>query len=136
MSQPVIDPLKGLRGVFAAVLLLESIVVALALLVLPKFGGGAGPVATTVVGGLAVLMLVVAFVQRRPWGLAVALALQVAMIVCGFLVVVGLGVLGVVFALVWAALLLMRRDVAGRMARGELPAQRAAAAEADREPDA
>jgi hypothetical protein len=121
---PPIDPLKGLRGVYAAVLALESIVVGLALLVLPKFGTGASPAATAVVGGLAVLMLLAAFVQRRPWGLAVALVLQVAVIVAGFLVVVGLGVVGVVFALVWAGLLLMRRDVAGRMARGELPAQR------------
>jgi Protein of unknown function (DUF4233) len=123
-APPPIDPLKGLRGVFAAVLLLESIVVALALLVLPKFGGGAGPVATSVVGGLAVLMLLAAFVQRRPWGLAVALVLQVALIVVGFLTTLGLGIMGLVFALVWIALLLMRRDVAGRMARGELPAQR------------
>jgi hypothetical protein len=127
MTEPVppppVDPLKGLRGVFAAVLLLESIVVALALLVLPKFDGGAGPVATSVVGGLAVLMLAAAFVQRRPWGLAVALVLQAAVIVAGFLTVVGLGVIGVVFALVWAVLLYMRQDVAGRMARGELPSQ-------------
>jgi hypothetical protein len=120
---PPVDPLKGLRGVYAAVLALESIVVALALLVLPKFGGGGGPVATSVVGGLAVLMLAAAFVQRRSWGLAVALVLQVALIVAGFLTVVGLGVMGVVFALVWGALLYMRQDVAGRMARGELPAQ-------------
>jgi hypothetical protein len=127
MSEPVapppVNPLKGLRGVFAAVLALESIVVALALLVLPKFGGGAGPVATAVVGGLAAVMLLAAFVQRRPWGLAVALVLQVALIVVGFLTTVGLSVMGVVFALVWGALLYMRQDVAGRMARGELPSQ-------------
>jgi hypothetical protein len=127
MSEPVVpppvDPLKGLRGVYAAVLALESIVVALALLVLPKFDGGAGPVATAVVGGLAVLMLAAAFVQRRSWGLAVALALQVALIVAGFLTVLGLGIMGLVFAGVWGALLYMRQDVAGRMARGELPSQ-------------
>jgi hypothetical protein len=127
MTEPVppppVDLLQGLRGVFAAVLLLESIVVALALLVLPKFDGGAGPVATSVVGGLAVLLLAAAFVQRRPWGLAVALVLQAAVIVAGFLTVIGLGVIGVVFALVWAVLLYMRQDVAGRMARGELPSQ-------------
>jgi hypothetical protein len=120
---PPVDPLKGLRGVYAVVLALESIVVALALLVLPKFGGGGGAVATSVVGGLAVVMLAAAFVQRRPWALAVALVLQVALIVAGFLTVVGLGVMGVVFALVWGALLYMRQDVAGRMARGELPSQ-------------
>ena len=34
------DPTKGLRGVYAAVLVLEAIVVGLALLVLPKFGAG------------------------------------------------------------------------------------------------
>src|SRR3954454_24465674 len=126
MSTPAplpVDPLKGLRGVYAAVLALESIVGAMALLVLPKFGGGGGPVATLVFGGLGLLMLAAAFVQRRPWGLAVALALQVALIVAGFLTVVGLGVMGVVFALVWGALLYMRQDVAGRMARGELPSQ-------------
>ena len=37
-----------------------------------------------------------------------------------------LGVVGVIFGLVWVVLLLMRRDVARRMARGELPGQRAA----------
>ena len=37
------DPMKGLRGVYAATLTLEAIVVALALLVLPKFGEGATP---------------------------------------------------------------------------------------------
>ena len=34
---------KGLRGVYAAVLVLEGIVVGLALLVLPKFGAVATP---------------------------------------------------------------------------------------------
>jgi hypothetical protein len=33
-------------------------------------------------------------------------------------------VVGVIFGLVWVVLLLMRRDVARRMARGELPGQR------------
>ena len=37
VTPPPVDPLKGLRGVYAAVLALESIVVALALLVLPLF---------------------------------------------------------------------------------------------------
>ena len=117
------DPMKGIRGVFAMTLALEAIVVGLALLVLPKFGGGATPLGWGVLGGLAVAMLLASGVQRRPWGLRVALALQVAMIVAGFLLVPALGVMGVVFALVWGGLLLLRRDVAMRMARGELPAQ-------------
>lgn len=114
--------MKGLRGVFAAVLFLESIVVLLALLVLPKFGGGATPLGVGVIAGLAVSMIVAAGLQRRPWGLGLALGLQLAVIACGLLVP-ALGVMGLVFAVVWGALLLMRRDVAGRMARGELPSQ-------------
>ena len=65
---------------------------------------------------LAVAMIVAAGLQRRPWGLAVALALQVAMIACGLLVP-ALGVMGIVFALVWAILLCLRHDVARRLTR-------------------
>jgi hypothetical protein len=128
-SAEVPDPTKGLRGVFAALLVLEAIVVGLALLVLPKFGAGATPAAVAVIGGVAVAMVVAAGLQRRPWGLALALALQVAVVACGLLVP-ALGAMGLVFAAVWAGVLLMRRDVLRRMERGELPAQRAA-----REPD-
>jgi hypothetical protein len=120
---PPPDPMKGLRGVYAATLILESIVVLLALLVLPKFGAGATQVGVAVIGGLAVVMIVAAFLQRRPWGLALALVLQVVTIACGFLVL-ALGVMGVVFALVFVGLLLLRRDVARKMARGELPSPR------------
>jgi hypothetical protein len=116
------DPMKGIRGVFAATLVLEAIVVALALLVLPKFGEGATPLGVSTIGALAVLMIVAAGLQRRPWGLGLALGLQVAMIACGLLVP-ALGIMGVVFALVWAGLLLLRRDLAQKMARGELPSQ-------------
>lgn len=113
------DPMKGLRGVYAATLTLEAIVVALALLVLPKFGSGATPFGVTVIAALAVAMVVAAGLQRRPWGLWLALALQAVMIACGLLVP-ALGVMGVVFALVWGAILFLRRDLAGKMARGEL----------------
>lgn len=116
MSAP--DPMKGLRAIFAATLVLESIVVLLALL-LPGVEG----VATAVIATLGGLMLLAAGVQRRPWGLPVALVLQAVTIACGLLAP-ALGVMGVVFAAVWALLLYLRRDVAGRMARGELPAQR------------
>lgn len=116
------DPMRGLRGIFAATLVLEAIVVALALLVLSKFGAGATALGVSVILGLAAAMVVAAGVQRRPWGLGLALGLQLAMIACGFLVPV-LGVLGALFGLVWAGLLLFRRDVARRLAAGELPSR-------------
>lgn len=120
MSAP--DPMKGIRGVFAATLVLEAIVVLLALLVLPKFGTGATPLGVGVIVAVAVLMVVASGVQRRPWGLGLALALQVAVLLCGF-VVPALAIMGVVFVLVWGGLLFLRRDVALRMERGELPSQ-------------
>ncbi len=114
------DPMKGLRGIFAATLVLESIVVLLALLVVPLAGGG--PVAIVLIVSVAVLMILAAGVQRRSWGLGLALGLQVATVACGLLVP-ALGVLGLVFGLVWGFLLYVRRDVAQKMARGELPSQ-------------
>ncbi len=122
MTQPP-DPMRGIRGIFAMTLILEAIVVGLALLVLPKFGDGPSGVGFAVIGGLAVAMVLASGLQRRPWGLAVALVLQVAMIVAGFVLVPALGVMGVVFAVVWGFLLWLRREVARRMAAGELPAQ-------------
>ena len=62
--------MKGIRGVFAAVLVLESIVVLLALLVFARFGNGPPAVGVAVIVGLAVLMIVGSGLQRRPWGLS------------------------------------------------------------------
>lgn len=116
------DPMRGLRGVFALTLVLEAIVVALALLVLGQFGVESTPVTIGVVSGLAVAMLLAAGLQRRRWGLGLAVGLQGVMIVSGLLVPV-LGVMGLIFGLVWGWLLWLRRDMTGRMARGELPSQ-------------
>jgi ABC-type Co2+ transport system permease subunit len=108
------DPWKGLRGVMAMTLLLEAIVVALALPVVAKLGGGLSTGAGWFVGSLALAMVAAAFLQRRRWGLGLALALQVVMIATVFVVPV-LGALGVVFALVWAYILWLRRDLARRL---------------------
>jgi len=120
------DPMKGIRGVFAATLILEAIVVLLALLVLSKFGDGATPAGVSVIVGIAVLMIVGSGLQRRSWGLTYALVLQAVTIVAGFVFVTTLGVMGIVFALVFGGLILMRNDVARKMGRGELPGQRQA----------
>jgi Protein of unknown function (DUF4233) len=117
------DPWKGFRGVLAATLILESIVVLLTLLVVTKIGDNGGTLGVVVVLVLAVAMIVTTRYLGRPWGPWLGAALQIVMIACGFLVGV-LGALGVVFALVWGGLLAMRRDVAAKMARGELPSQR------------
>ncbi len=110
------DPWKGLRGVMAGTLVLESIVFALALLVV------SGGIVVTAVAVLAVLMLLAAFVQRRRWGLGAALALQVVAVAC-LVVSLAVGAMGVVFAAIWGYILYVRRDVAKRMREGLLADQ-------------
>jgi len=121
--RPAPDPWKGFRGVLAATLILESIVVLLTLLVVTKIGDNGGALGVGVVLALAVAMIVATRYLGRSWGPWLGAALQIVMIACGFLVG-ALGALGVVFALVWGGLLALRRDVAAKMARGELPSQR------------
>lgn len=101
------DPLRGLRGIFAGTLVMEAIVVGLALLVVNRIGGGLGAPAGWYTAGLALAMVFAAFVQRQQWGLGLALALQVAMVV-GWFANPALGVLGLLFVLVWGFLLYVR----------------------------
>lgn len=115
MSAPARDPWKGLRGVMAGTLVMEAIVVALALPVVARLGDGISSTAGWVVLVLAVLMLAAGFVQRRPWGLPVALVLQLAMLACWPLVP-ALGALGLIFCAVWGYFLWLRRDLRRRLA--------------------
>ncbi|HSL09158.1 MAG TPA: DUF4233 domain-containing protein [Pseudonocardiaceae bacterium] len=108
------DPLQGLRGVFAGTLVMEAIVVGLALLVVDRLGGGVAGPAGWYTTGLALAMLVAAGVQRRRWGVGLALTLQVAM-VAGWFAHPALGGLGLLFVLVWGYLLYVRWAVARRL---------------------
>ncbi|MHA6798795.1 DUF4233 domain-containing protein [Bounagaea algeriensis] len=113
------DPWKGLRGVMAGTLVLEFIVFGLALPIVWQFGAGVSSVGFGLVAALAVLMLLAGFVQQRPWGLRLALALQVCAVLCVF-VHPAIGIMGVLFAAVWGYVLYLRRDVARRMREGRL----------------
>jgi len=106
------DPLRGLRGIFAGILVMEAIVVGLALLVVDRIGGGLGGLAGWYTAGLALAMVVAACVQRRPWGLGLGLTLQVAM-VAGWFVHPALGGLGLLFVMVWGYLLYVRWAASG-----------------------
>ena len=121
MSRPV-DPLRSFAGVMAATLLLEMVVVLLSIPVVSKLGSGMATWQGVLVVVLAVALLLTCAVLRRPWGIWAAVGLQLVMIVC-WVALPALGILGLVFGLVWAILLWMRRDVAKRMAEGRLPSQ-------------
>ncbi len=116
------DPWRGLRGIFAGTLVMEAIAVGLALLVMNQVGGGLGTAGGWYTGLLALAMVVASGLQGRRWGLALALALQVAMVL-GWFAHPTLGMVGLLFCGVWGILLYFRRAVARRMAEGTLPAQ-------------
>jgi hypothetical protein len=116
------DPWKSFRGVMAGTLILEAIVVLLALPVVGAVGGGLTPVALGYLIGLTVVLVLLTGLQGRPWAIWVDLAVQLALI-AGFLVYPGVGVIGLVFAGVWALIAYLRAEVLRRQRRGMLPGQ-------------
>ncbi|AVH24776.1 DUF4233 domain-containing protein [Nocardia cyriacigeorgica] len=117
------DPWKGLRGVMAGTLVLEAIVVLLALPVVADVGGGLSWLSGTYLVTLAVVMILGAGLQRRPWAVPFNLGLQV-LVIAGAFIHVSIGVIGILFAIVWAFILILRNDVKRRMDLGVLPSQR------------
>ena len=106
----------------AGTLVLEAIVVALSLLVVAKLDGGLAGWVGVVVGLVIVVLLATCALLRRPWAVHVVVVTQVALLAC-FPGSTGVGIIGVLFALIWGYLLWLRRDVARRMAAGLLPSQ-------------
>lgn len=119
---PKKDPMKSFRGIMAGTLILEVIVVALALPVVAKLGGGVGTGVGYLVLGLIVALIGTCALLKRPWAVYVIAAIHVVMVASWF-ALTALGGIGVVFSLVWVYLLWLRRDVAKRMAEGRLPSQ-------------
>ncbi|MGM1057819.1 DUF4233 domain-containing protein [Saccharothrix sp. Mg75] len=119
---PKKDPMKSFRGIMAGTLILEAIVVALALPVVAKLGGGIGTGTGYLVLGLIVAFIATCGILKRGWTVYVIVALHVVMIASWF-ALTALGGIGIVFSLVWAYLLWLRHDVAKRMAEGRLPSQ-------------
>ncbi|MGW0183495.1 DUF4233 domain-containing protein [Nocardia sp. NPDC003345] len=117
------DPWKGLRGVMAGALVLEAITVLLALPVVADIAGGVTWVSGTYLVALAVVMFAGAGLQRRSWAIPFNLGLQVLVLIGGVFHI-SIAVIGVVFILVWAFILLLRADVKRRLEEGSLPSQR------------
>ncbi|MEV0435014.1 MULTISPECIES: DUF4233 domain-containing protein [Nocardia] len=120
---PATDPWKGFRGVMAGTLILEAIVVLLALPVVGSVGGGVTWFSGTYLVVLALLMILGAGLQRKPWAIPFNLGLQV-LVLAGTFIHLSIGIIGLVFAAVWAFILLLRADVQRRMDAGLLPSQR------------
>lgn len=117
-----VDPMKGFRGVMAGALVLEAIVVALGLLVISRLYGGLTTVLGLVAAAVVVGLVAGCWLLRYRWSVPFVLVLQLVLVCC----VIGsvpVGVIGVLFSVIWVYLLWLRRDVARRMAQGRLPSQ-------------
>ena len=109
------DPRRAFRGPASAALSLEAIMVPFSLLVMAKVEGGLTPLKVAWVVVLTVGMIAAIPLFSRPWGLGLALGLQVLML-AGWVVSPSLGVLGVVFCLTWGLMLWLRQEVIRRQA--------------------
>jgi hypothetical protein len=116
------DPWKSFRGVMAGTLVLEVITVLLALPVVATVGGGLTAGSTAYLVGFAVLLIVLAGMQRRPWAIWANVAVQ-AILVAGFFLHPTVGIMGVIFAVVWGVIAYLRAEVRRRERLGLLPGQ-------------
>ncbi|HME50109.1 DUF4233 domain-containing protein [Mycobacterium sp.] len=116
------DPWKSFRGVMAGTLVLEAVVVLLALPVVAVVGRGLTVVTGSYLIGLAVVLVLLAAVQRRPWAIWVNLAMQLV-VIAGVFVHPAIGFIGAIFAGVWLLIVYLRNEVLRRQKRGLLPGQ-------------
>ena len=119
-NQP--DPWKSFRGVMAGTLILEAIVVLLALPVVAAADHGLTPATAGYLIGFAIVLVLLAGLQGRPWAIWVNLAIQVVLI-AGWLVNGAVGFIGLIFAAVWLFIAYLRAEVLRRQKRGLLPGQ-------------
>jgi hypothetical protein len=114
------DPERGLRGVMSATLILEAIVALLSIPVARNTGSGTGWLGVVLICLLSTALIAAcAFVSRR-WFLPAVLCLQ-ALMILGWVITPSLGVMGIVFSLVWALVIWFRNEFRRRLAAGTLP---------------
>ncbi|MGH3545242.1 MAG: DUF4233 domain-containing protein [Mycobacteriales bacterium] len=106
------NPAAAVRGIGAATLLLEALVLLLALQPMRQLSSAPDGVALAVVGALALAAALIAGTLRHGWGWKLGIALQLAIAAAGF-VHLALLVLGLVFLGIWAYVLWVRRTVLG-----------------------
>ena len=107
------DPWRSFGAVMALTLILEAIVVLLAIPVVGAVGGGLTTVSLVYLIGLAVLLILMAGVQRKPWAIWANLGVQVILL-AGFAVYPGVGFIGVLFTGLWALIAYFRAEVRRR----------------------
>ena len=116
------DPWKSFRGVMAGTLILEIITVLLALPVVAAVGGGLTARSSGYLLGFALLLGLLAGMQGRSWAIWANLGVQFLLLL-GFFIYPLIGVIGVLFIVVWAVIAYLRGEVLRRQRLGLLPGQ-------------
>lgn len=116
------DPWKSFRGVMAGTLILEAIVVLLALPVVATIGGGLSIFSVGYLVGFTVVLILLAGVQGKPWAIWANLGVQPVLVLGGF-VHLTIGIVGLIFVLVWLFIAYLRAEVLRRERLGLLPGQ-------------
>ena len=111
---------KALGSSAAAVLVLEGIAVLFVPRGIAQSGDGLTGFRLTVLIVLAVLLILASGMQRSPRGLLIGTVLQVPLVLTGFFGA-AMWLVGGLFALIWAYLLQVRKDLLGT-ALGPVPA--------------
>ncbi|MGC4814962.1 DUF4233 domain-containing protein [Micromonospora sp. DT228] len=106
------NPERAVRGLGAGTLSLEALVLLLAIQPIRVVGGDLGGAAIGAVVALAVVAIVLAGMMRRAWAWHAGTVLQGLLLLGGLLHWSLLG-LGIIFALVWAYALHVRRVILG-----------------------
>jgi uncharacterized protein DUF4233 len=106
------NPGAAVRGVGAATLLLEFLVLLLAIQPLRTLLPDASGAATALAVGLAFACLLAAGLLKRSWAWQAVIVLQVAIVATG-VVHWMLGVVGGIFLLVWIYVLNVRKTILG-----------------------
>lgn len=116
-APPPADPWKSFGAVMAATLLLEALVILLAIPVVGAVGGGLNAASLGYLIGLAVLLMLLVGLQRRPWAIWMNLGVQLVPL-AGFAVYPGVGFIGLLFASMWVLIAYLRAEVKRRQAPG------------------
>jgi len=110
MTSGLRNPSGAVRGVGAGALAAEALVLLLAIVPLVKVGGPHRFAAVAAVVALAALAIVLAGMLRHRWAWYAGAAVPLLLLAAGFLYG-PLALLGVLFGLVWAYVLHVRRSV-------------------------
>ena len=86
------------------------------------FHGGLTPVSSGYLIGIAIVLALMSGMQGRSWALWANIGMQFVLILGAFIDVT-IGIVGIIFLLVWVLIAYLRSEVKRRQDRGLLPGQ-------------